>query len=787
MTQTALSPEERKLREQLLRMELELARRVEGDAWWEWSPSPPQDRFIRSVLSGQYDESWFLAANRCVTPWTILETDCGKRQIAELIGERGFDVLSWDGERKCNRRASPVFLKGIEPAYRFLTDRGEVFEATERHQVLTEAGYVSLGSLMSKQDGQSWMETDAGWKASCAGGGSLCDQQLPQIEDNGQAGFQRVNGALGHSQMNLLQDVRAPTQECIRSCLMSFPQSTLDDQHLISALCDLWRGQGTLTSDQQKSCVHEDDQLSPDVTYLLRQVESAFEHQVHAGSEVWQSCEIPVFGEVTIIAYQKIGLQPIVDFTVDETHCYVAAGVIHHNSGKTDSAAWLVAGFARFGRNNPRYPEYWVDAEGRPSKECVFIPMSGTVISLDFANSRDVVQPKLFDNTYGRDPSHMPFIPAREIAHNGWSVTNQVLKMKNGNIVGFKSADSGAVKIAGRALDFNMYDEEPPKAVYEETTIRVGGKSKLLLFGACTLLPPEGTVGGVSWVYEDKVKPWKTGQNPEINILTSSIYENPHLLPSEIERLERLYPVGSIQRKIRLEGELLPGMAGSRAYTSFDSRLHVKNLGCEFQPRRPIVWFMDFNVEPLCSGVGQRVGDVFRVYKEIILDDNASIGAMVEQFVEVIRGNEAEIWIYGDASGNHRQTGTGKTEYQLIVNALRKYNIPLKIKVPEANPPVNDRINAVNNALVQVENGAVHVEIDAGCKELIADLEGVLRDKSNGIKKSSNRKDPYFRRTHISDAFGYWVTFEEPVHTRNFQERKDRTKIKQPSYKVGRR
>lgn len=452
-----------------------------------------------------------------------------------------------------------------------------------------------------------------------------------------------------------------------------------------------------------------------------------------------------------------------------------------NRSGKTDAAAWLVAGFARFGRNNPRYPEYHCDVGADGHR------MNGTVVSLDFANSRDVVQPKLFNNHYGVDPSHAPFIPEREIAANGWSVTNQILKLKNGNTISFKSADAGAIKMAGTAKDFIMYDEEPPKTVYEESTIRIGGGAQLLLFGACTLLPPEGSVGGVSWVYEEKVKPWQRGDTPQINICTSSIYENPYLLPSEIERLERLYPVGSIQRKIRLEGELLPGMAGARAYTSFDARIHVKDIPFELVRRRPIIWTMDFNVEPLCSQVCQRIGSVFRVYREIIIDDNGSIEQMVEEFRNLIRGQETEVWIYGDVSGNTRTAQTGRTEYQLLLNGLKGIGVPVKLKVPNTNPRVSDRINAVNNALHNIKDGSCNVEIDRSCSELIADMEGVLRDQKGGIKKTGNRRDPYFKRTHSSDAFGYWVTYEEPVRANNFAEQRETLKVKAPGYRVGSR
>jgi hypothetical protein len=74
---------------------------------------------------------------------------------------------------------------------------------------------------------------------------------------------------------------------------------------------------------------------------------------------------------------------------------------------------------------------------------------------------------------------------------------------------------------------------------------------------------------------------------------------------------------------------------------------------------------------------------------------------------------------------------------------MRTYPVPLRLKVPEANPLVSMRVNAVNR-LLRGEQGAVHVRIDPSCPELIADLEQVLRDGQK-IKKTSRRSDPYFR------------------------------------------
>src|SRR5438445_410106 len=202
-----------------------------------------------------------------------------------------------------------------------------------------------------------------------------------------------------------------------------------------------------------------------------------------------------------------------------------------NRSGKSDAGAWLGARFARFG------------IPGQPFK-----PTSGWVISLDFPSSRDIIQPKYFDNGVSVERGHAPFIPEREI--EDWRVSDQILILKNDSIIGFKSCDSGRVKFQGAEKDWVQFDEEPPKDIYEETVIRVGAGARLRVFGTCTLLPPEGQVGGVSWVFNEKVQMWQQHKG-NCQIFTASIYDNPHLNKAEIERLESIYPEGSITRRIR--------------------------------------------------------------------------------------------------------------------------------------------------------------------------------------------------------------------------------------------
>ena len=449
--------------------------------------------------------------------------------------------------------------------------------------------------------------------------------------------------------------------------------------------------------------------------------------------------------------------------------------VAANRAGKSDAGAACGARLARYGVD-PLHAAYSqggrVEVRDRAT--------SGWVTSLDFPSSRDIIQPKYFDNGFvPGGASHAPFIPDREIARDGWRISDQILKLKNGSIIGFKSADSGRLKFQGAEKDWIHFDEEPPKDIYEEALIRVGAGRRLRVFATCTILPPEGQVGGVSWIYSDIILPWQSGERPDIGVFGSSIYDNGHIDPAEITRLEAMYPEGSIQRRIRLGGEWLPGLAGARAYVGFQRQLNVVPQGA-IQPRLPLAWWWDFNVAPMVSGFGQRIGRVFHVYRELILDEG-NVLEMCDWFRQVVPSHRAEIWLYGDATGRARDAGVGKSDYQLILNAMRGYPAPVRLKVPEVNPPVPDRINAVNNACKD-EAGEVLLEIEPTCKELIADLEQVLRDARGKIKKTNSPSDPYFRRTHISDALGYWLAYENPIRSLSATASRGPVRVPEPGY-----
>lgn len=453
---------------------------------------------------------------------------------------------------------------------------------------------------------------------------------------------------------------------------------------------------------------------------------------------------------------------PLLNYRLHEKQQAFVSSVLHikkkenwfiaaNRSGKTDAGAYTGATLARFGVESHK-----IQADSRVQVRDR--ATSGWVSALDFPTSRDVIQPKYFNNGFVPPGQRSaPFIPDHEIEQ--WRVDDQILKLKNGSLIGFKSADSGRRKYQGSEKDWFHMDEEHPWEIYEEAVIRVGARP-LLFFCTATILPPEGTNTTASWVFSKIIQPFLSGTLAHAGVFGASIYDNPGIARDEITRLESIYPIGSLSRRIRLDGEWLPGIGGSRAYTGFERPLHVREQP-PMSRMRPLVWTWDFNVEPMCSLVGQFDRDVYRVYKEFVMDD-ANIPEMCEMFKQEFPDHQAEIWLYGDASGNRRIGQSGKSDYFVVMQEMLSARLPMKMKVPPENPKVADRINSVNR-LCKDETGRIRLQIDQSCPELIADMEGVLRDGKGGIYKTRNRKDPYFRRTHTSDALGYWLSFEEPV------------------------
>jgi len=192
---------------------------------------------------------------------------------------------------------------------------------------------------------------------------------------------------------------------------------------------------------------------------------------------------------------------------------------------------------------------------------------------------------------------------------------------------------------------------------------------------------------------------------------------------------------------------------GAPAYPHFRRAVHVVDELPYFD-RMPLVLFCDFNQSPLGWGIGQIIGGFVNVIDEIFREPS-TIEAAVTEFRDLYPTHKGELWIYGDA--------TTKSFYDTMRLALRGYSAPMTLRVPAKNPHVKERVNAVDTKL-WAQDGRPGIRIAAKCVNLIQDFEEVMwRPNEKDLLKVTDQKDPYYKRTHMSDAFGYWMVREFPV------------------------
>lgn len=459
-----------------------------------------------------------------------------------------------------------------------------------------------------------------------------------------------------------------------------------------------------------------------------------------------------------------------------------------NRSGKSDPLAALVSSYTRLGNPNPRFA-YSSNGTLAVADRAVSV----WVIGLTEKLMKEGIQPKIVTTAYTAAETHPAFIPPHEI--DGWNINDQTWRLKNGSFITFKTADAGREVFQSAARDLVAFDEICEWEIYKEATFRVGGNNRRLLIRlAATLLPPVGMAGGVSWYFPQKIKPWwasgnkentPDNQNPDpyLDIFTMGMRENPGIHPEEIARLRSMFPPDSLESRIRIDGELLATIGGSLAYSAYNQQIHydLKVTPENRDYRYPLCLCVDFNVEPCMWVIGQYIDNCWFFFDEIT-QDNCSINSMAQEFRQRYPHHGAEVRIYGDATGKARSPQSGKSHYYLLAEAFKGYPAPVVQYIPDTgNPPIIDRINAVNRALMGPD-GRIGIVVGPNCPELAADFSEVLKSNDGKILKTKHAESPYYRRTHASDAAGYAVCYVNPVPRFIATERSRVHSIPSPGY-----
>jgi hypothetical protein len=251
------------------------------------------------------------------------------------------------------------------------------------------------------------------------------------------------------------------------------------------------------------------------------------------------------------------------------------------------------------------------------------------------------------------------------------------------------------------------------------------------------------TPKGFDWVHERFVGSPVEGYES----IQARPFENQFLLervPDYYQRLKHSYDGRFYEQEVL--GRYLELTAG-RVYFAFSRAGNVADV--EIAPGSPLLWALDFNVDPMSSVVAQMDGEEVRVLDEIVLNRASTYDACAEfgnRFAEHAGG----LVIYADASGSRRQT-SGTTDVEILKKFVseRGYG-DVRFRIPKANPAVRDRVTLMNSKLESAAGERMLV-VHPRCKELIKDFEQVMyKENSQVIDKD---RDP--KRTHLSDALGY--------------------------------
>ena len=303
-----------------------------------------------------------------------------------------------------------------------------------------------------------------------------------------------------------------------------------------------------------------------------------------------------------------------------------------------------------------------------------------------------------------------------------------------GAIVGFKVA---------RALVDEIDILAKAKAKAQDAWRKIIARMRLVIPGVVNGIGVTTTPEGFRFVYDTFARQ----PSRDYSMVQASTYENEQFLPPDyIQSLRDTYPDELIDAY--LMGEFVNLTSGS-VYRNYDRAACGSTE--QIRPGEALHIGQDFNVGNMASVVF-----VQRVYEWHAVDELKGL-TDTPHLIDVLRERYEghSITSYPDASGASRKTvNASESDIRLLRDA------GIAVRAPKANPPVKDRILAVNTAF---EKRRLFVNA-LRCPVFSEALEQQAYDKNGEPDKSAGFD-------HHPDAGGYFVHQRMPVVKPTFTSR----------------
>ena len=252
------------------------------------------------------------------------------------------------------------------------------------------------------------------------------------------------------------------------------------------------------------------------------------------------------------------------------------------------------------------------------------------------------------------------------------------------------------------------------------------------------------TPEGYQFLYEYfQAEPTNNEKIKDRRLIKGRTKDNPHLDKEYIQSMIDNYPPQLV--KAYLEGEFVNLTTGP-VYPNFDRAKNHTDLSLKDFPGYPLHIGQDFNMGN-CSSVVH----VLHNGNPIAIDEIQK-AHNTEAVINIIKERypNRHITIYPDASGNNNKTSASMSDLAMLKKAGFQLSYSAK------NPPVKDRVNAMNGMFCN-SNGERRYLINTKiCKEYTKCIEQQTYDKSGQPDKSTGLD-------HMPDAGGYFINMQFPI------------------------
>ena len=339
-----------------------------------------------------------------------------------------------------------------------------------------------------------------------------------------------------------------------------------------------------------------------------------------------------------------------------------------------------------------------------------------------------------------------------------------ILHFKNGSFIDFLTYGQELDKFGGTAKHRIHYDEEPPRAIRQESKMRLmdyKGADEIF-----TMTP----FSGMDWMFDEIWEPWQKGTLEEAIVVVVDMDENPYLDDDQKRRLIKGYSKEELEARKSGRFVHFAGMI----YGEFDRNLHVIPELDEVPPGSRVYIGIDPGMRHQAAVIWTYLSpeDTMVVFDELALQ-----GHTVKQVCEKIKarntkwGQKAESgaiaplspdWYVIDPSARNIMHQTGRSDQD-------EYRAAGIVTILAQNS-VTAGINSVKERLQ-----AHRLLVTANCTETLAQFRKYRW--TTPIKSENEAKEaPVKKDDHLMDALRY-VVASRPYVSKTVREEQKLTPL----------